>query len=307
MNSGKTLSLFQQYFHLNKSTNGWWRFTNPWDLKAQQKRDNTMAYNPALGWVKDFRTGYSKHVAGFLMEYLNSDYREVKSAVEQQNEIRVELVSRPSKRVVKMPEGFNSIAFGEGIFGNRARQYLQRRGFDIDILDMYGFGYCDKGEYFGYIIIPYKSNGSIVYWSARDFIGQSPKYKNPKLADFGVSMSTLLFNEDALNIFNRVYIVEGAFDALTIGSNAIATSGWSISTRQMNKIIKSAANELVFISDSGFRKKIISEATPLIRHKSVSVVEPDLEGNDVNEWGWENVKPFLKNLKTLTYADIFKA
>jgi hypothetical protein len=306
MKAGKVLSLFHQYFNLSKSTNGWWRFTNPWDPKAIKKKDKTMAFNPAIKWVKDFRTGYSKPAPQFLMDYLNISYTELRNSVEKLPEISVEIFKRPKRSKVRLPEGFNSIAFGKGILGDRARKYLTGRGFNIDVLDMMGFGYCSTGQFFGYIIIPYVMNGEIVYWTARDFLGQEPKYKNPKLIDFGVTAADVFFNGDALRIFDRVHVVEGAFDALTIGSSAIATSGWSISSRQRNMILRSPVRELVFICDSGFYNTILEQVTPLITHKQISILEPDLKGGDVNEWGWENVKPLTKNLKTLTYGDIFK-
>ena len=110
---------------------------------------------------------------------------------------------------VEMPKGYTPILEGEGILGKRARSYLTERGFDLTVLDRAGIGYCNEHglvdkendideDFFGYIIVPFKRNGLLVYYIGRDYIGNFLRYKNPAVEKFNVGKGDLLFNEDAL-------------------------------------------------------------------------------------------------------------
>ena len=86
------------------------------------------------------------------------------------------------KKIDKMIDEYGYVfCEGDVILGQRARTYLTSRGFDVEELDMLGFGYCDEkgpdfaNDYFGYIIIPFKRRGSLFCFIGRDFIGNDPR------------------------------------------------------------------------------------------------------------------------------------
>ena len=307
--SNKIFAAISSEVNLRKSTNGWYRFTNPFDQKSLSKNDDTMAYNPTTGWVKCFRTGYSKSAIGFLMDLWNSDYRETLSEIQKFDDVYFERIKIHTSHVahkIERPEYLTRIAFGNGLLAERARKYLTDRGFDIDVLDNMGFGFFDDGPYFGYIFIPYLQLNELVYWSSRSFLGFTPKYKNPPSELVKVGKSDLFFNEDALHTFDTVFVVEGVFDALSIGANAIASSGWSLSQVQIDKILRSRVKEVIFVPDANFYDKIKKESAKIVFHKKVKIVPTHtIDGwEDVNASGFDKVKELLPSLPVLQIQDL---
>ena len=224
----KAYSLFKSHFQLRESTKGWYRFVNPFDTKAVMKRNSNMAVNFEYLWVKDFKSGYSVHITKFLQEYFGISYSEVKKLIGESSSSSLpkytQLIS-PVK-TIGLPEGYKSLINpNSGTLGKRAIRYLQKRGFDPEILDAKGWGYCTKGRYQGYIIIPYQVEGKLTYYIGRSFMDHENKYLYPKNEDVGVGKNDVLYNADALFIHNEVYITEGAIDAETWGDNCIALGG----------------------------------------------------------------------------------
>lgn len=70
-----------------------------------------------------------------------------------------------------LPDGFKSILFGKSSLAKAARNYVKKRGFNLQKVAMAGWGYGTKGKYFGYLIIPFHQHGELVYFNARLFIG----------------------------------------------------------------------------------------------------------------------------------------
>ncbi len=127
-------------------------------------------------------------------------------------------------------------------FFDKARNYLYNRGiFDYDIIK-YKIGYCISGIYHDRIIVPsFGINGILNYFISRSFIDSKMKYLNPKLS------KDIIFNEVYLNWSMPIYIVEGFFDALKVGDNAIPVLGSSLDDQSylFDRIVKN--NQLVYI------------------------------------------------------------
>ncbi len=205
----------------------------------------------------------------------------------------------------------------------RARRYLTDRGFNLEQLDSQGVGYCDEHykpkagdsasdeyrlDYYGRIILPFKRHGKLIYYIARTLINDELRYKNPAVTDCGVSKSELLFNEDALNIYDDCFLLEGVFDALTLGPNALSSQGWSLSKEQKAIIMRSACKHLIIVPDKDFYKQAIQTAMQFLDVKTVSVVNMDNvlpdkpELKDVNGLGRDAVMEEIKNTPILTYG-----
>ena len=165
------------------------------------------------------------------------------------------------------------------------------------MLDRLGIGYSAESgptpeeDYFGYIIIPFKKRGQLQYFIGRDFTGNYLRYKNPPESLFGVGKRDILFNEDATELYRTNFVLEGWSDAVTIGKEAVATLGWSVSAIQKSKLLKSSAKRMVFVPDKGFMSQAVKLAMDFLDEKEVYVVdiEPYCEGEkkDVNGIGRE--------------------
>lgn len=308
INIKKAYQYFNDRFNIEKSTNGWYKFINPFDDEAIISGKLKMAVNFNYGWVKCFRTDYTNSIINFIIDFESLSYKEVKNLINTYDEGDLDIIYDNNfieVNDVTLPNGCFSI-LDDVVFGERVRNYLQQRNFDCNFLDQRGFKICNIEDsidnYFGYIIIPFYSQNKLIYYIARDLLGGDRKrYKNPKIELFGVGKGDLLYNVDALSIHSKLYVVEGVFDALTIGNNAIAYLGLTLSPTQISLILNAKnVKELVFIADNGFYNEMKKNAFNFIDFKKVKVINvDDCIGKDVNEIGKniilekENTTPYL--------------
>ena len=102
----------------------------------------------------------------------------------------------------------------------RALDYLYSRGLENKDIKMWKIGYCTEGRYGGRIIIPsFNLNGDPNYFIARSFVGHRMKYLNP------MATRDVIFNELMVDWDEPVVIVEGAFDAIVAGTQAVPILG----------------------------------------------------------------------------------
>lgn len=320
MNRQKAFTYFEHTFDIAESTNGWWYFQNPFDSSASSKKIK-MCVNFKYNTVKDWSTGYRDSIMTFIREFEGINYEAAKELIssfdESDIDVKYDKLRSFERKDVVMPQGFRTILEGNTTLANRARTYLKNRGFDLELLDEEGFGYCnehdedEKEDYFGYIIIPFKSEGTLDYFIGRDFIGNFLRYKNPGTEKFGIGKSQLLFNQDALYYEDEVFVTEGWSDAMTIGRSGIATLGWDLSSYQLQHVMLSPCKDLVFLHDYGFRKETVKAAMKFIGHKNVYVpnLDPIMDENkkDVNELGRELImQQYLKTKEKLTRSNAVK-
>lgn len=199
-----------------------------------------------------------------------------------------------------LPDGYINLAIGNKRLGRTARNYIKGRGFDPEEMALKGWGYGTQGEYFGYIIIPFYIGGNLIYYNARRFMGSGPKYRNPKIEDFGLGKSLIMYNSDALALYKTIYLVEGAINAETMGDEGVATGGKKISHYQISMIQKSDVEAVVILLDPDAISDAIKVALELVYHKHIKVVIlPD--ETDVNDLGLEKTLKMVNNSTWLDY------
>lgn len=113
-----------------------------------------------------------------------------------------------------------------------AYDYLKSRGVTADMIEKYKIGYIPpidqetvkRYKYGGRILIPsYDMYGDLNYWIARDYTGtQTRKIMNPD-----VDKKSIVFNEQFVNWYEPINIVEGPFDHISV-PNSIPLLGCSI-------------------------------------------------------------------------------
>lgn len=261
----KVYTYFSDNYVLSKfSPQGWTSFSCPFCGK-----DKKCAVHLTIQYVKCWSCGAACNVAEFVQEVERCNYHEacdiLNNAKASSIDLEVILDIVPDGRLneaITLPDGWQSIADGVGMLGNRARRYLESRGFDIDTLDFKGFGYCNKHnedinkDFYGYIIVPFKSQGSLQYYLGRDFMGNFLRYKNPPADWVGIGKADVIYNEEALYMHKTIFVVEGWSDAEMLGKRGTATLGWNMSRAQLNMYHKSKASKLIFVPDAG-----VDEAT----------------------------------------------
>ena len=295
----KVYTLMDKYFGpVTKSSNGWYSCNCP--LCGKEK----FAFNPDYLIGKCWRGCFNGFLVDVLRLYFSIDYFEAREMIDTTESGLVRIPSGVNKVVrdakIKLPVGYHPILDGNTNLAYRAREYLQNRGFDLNYLDRIGLGYCSEADedvkknYLGYIIIPFKKSGALIYYIGRDFIGNYLRYKNPEKIDCGVGKMELLFNEEALYLQSKVYLTEGWACAATIGLQGISMQGSIPSTVQRNLIIKSEVKEVIVVTDAGYYTNGLDIAKQLMAYKKVKVINLDYFkengiGKDVNEIGKENL------------------
>ena len=188
------------------------------------------------------------------------------------------------KESVILPEGYKNIKRGDSLIARSARNYVKKRGFDINELSRAGFGYCTTGKYMGYLIMPFYYKGRLMYFNARRFMGNGPRFNNPLIEDFGLGKSMLMYNIDALGLYDRVFITEGLMNARTIGNNAIALGGKKFSNYQLNVLIKAPVTKYIIGFDKDGLSDAIKLALKLLPYKKVKIMLFKDE-RDINDLG----------------------
>ena len=294
----KVYAYFDRYHGpLEPSTNNWYECVCP----ICGKKKFAVNFNYLTG--KCYRGCFSGFLVDAIMIYHQITYFDARELIDQQ-EVILRLpaaINRATKNSkVKLPRGYHSILEGNGSLACRAREYLMGRGFDLNYMDRLGVGYVDAEDpnplnnYLGYIIIPFKREGKLIYFIGRDFIGNFQRYKNPSREVFDVGKSEVIFNEEALAIEPKVYITEGWSCAATVGKRGISQQGAVPSVIQRNMIIKSSVEELILVPDANFYLQGLTAARSFLPHKKVKVVNMDKFcemglGKDINEVGLENM------------------
>jgi len=101
-----------------------------------------------------------------------------------------------------------------------ARKYLLNRGIAHKDILAWKIGHCISGQYEGRIIIPsFSIDGALNYFVARSYNNNWKKYMNPPAS------RNIIFNNLMVDWDLDIILVEGVFDAIKAGQNAIPLLG----------------------------------------------------------------------------------
>lgn len=126
--------------------------------------------------------------------------------------------------IVQLPKEFVSLT------GNKlpatampATAYLKHRKVKKEDIVRWKMGYCFGGEYANRIIVPsFDLQGNPDYFVGRSYEDDVMKYKNPPVT------KNIVFNELYLDFAQPISLVEGVFDAINAGDNAVPILGSSL-------------------------------------------------------------------------------
>ena len=125
------------------------------------------------------------------------------------------------KQTISLPDEFVSLCNKNLPSSSRkALKYLNSRGITQKDIRNWKIGYCTGGKYGGRIVIPsYNWEGDANYFIARSFVGDWKRYLNPPVG------RDIVFNELYVDWDEEIVLVEGVFDSIVAGSNAIPILG----------------------------------------------------------------------------------
>lgn len=176
-------------------------------------------------------------------------FKEKKEAVKVTKPTEMEL---PMKEV-PLPTGSVLVTSGTSPWCEVAEQYLSARALKPTDYDWY---VTDAPSHAGRLLIPYFFRGKIIYWQGRSMDDETimPRYKNPL-----IEKGNIFFNADEVYRYTSepLFVTEGPLDAISIGSNAVALLGSTLTDFKRAELLKAATRrKVIFVIDknsNGFK------------------------------------------------------
>lgn len=218
----------------------------------------------------------------------------------------VKELSKPSSlelpnKEISLPKDSVLVTSGSSPWCEVAQQYLATRSLKSTDFDWY---VTESASYVGRILIPYFFKGKIIYWQGRSMDDDtiSPRYKNPT-----VEKKNIFFNMDEIYRYTSepLFVTEGPLDAISIGSNAVAILGSTLTEFKLAELRKVATRrKIIFVIDKNENGKKLAKT--VIEEGWSIVCLPD-NYEDANHGLQELGKIWLISLLTTTAKDGFAA
>ncbi len=200
-----------------------------------------------------------------------------------------ELNNEEEKQHIDLPEEFISLCNKDlPMETTDVFRYLSSRGIGRREILKWKIGYCKEGRYAGRIIIPsFDVEGHCNYFIARSYVGHSYRYLNPP-AD-----RDIVFNELMIDWDEPVVLVEGVFDAIAAGGNAIPILGSTL--RERSRLFQAIAvhDTPVYMALDGDAEKKAEWIIKSMLKYDLEVFKVPIDEEDVSEMG---VKEFKERL-----------
>jgi DNA primase len=163
-------------------------------------------------------------------------------------------IPKEIKQTVELPKEFLSLGNHDTpATGFLARKYLKERGLTKKDIIWWKAGYCSSGDYENRIIIPsFDEDGDVNYFIARSYVGDFPKYKNPPTG------RDIVFNDLFVDWTSDVVLVEGTFDAIKVGHNAIPLLGSTMreESKLFQKIVRNDTPVYIALDPDAEKKSL---------------------------------------------------
>lgn len=211
-------------------------------------------------------------------------------------------IKKSEQDIVRLPGEFQPIYGGNPNspdFRNAVR-YLKQRGLTSEDVLRYNIGYAESGSYSGMIIIPsYDAEGSLNYFTSRAFYDAGPKHLNPPAS------RNVVGYEVYVNWSEPINIVEGPFDAITVGENTIPLFGKTLSKSLIESIILNKVQRINLLLDDDALKEALKHAERFMG-LGIQTHVIDLPGKDPNDLGREAVHRLIANSDPLTFSKLME-
>jgi DNA primase len=243
-------------------------------------------------WVCDTR---GKNIYRIVRKFGNyqqrQKYRELQGLVDLTDfeEMFKEYNNIQEKQILEMPEGFVSLCNKDlPMDSTDAFRYLSSRGIGRREILKWKIGYCKEGRYAGRIIIPsFDMEGDLNYFIARSYVGHTRRYLNPP------ANRDLVFNELNIDWDEPIVLVEGVFDAIAAGGNAIPILGSTL--REGSRLFQAIAihdTPVYMALDHDAEKKAEWIIKSMLRY-DLEVHKVPIDDEDVGEMGNKEFKERL--------------
>lgn len=187
-----------------------------------------------------------------------------------------------------LPEGYRPFTLSGPLDEAPYLTYLRNRGVTDHTVALYRMGYVSEGYLRRRVVVPsFDAQGMVNFWSARSIDITDPKdsfrYRLP------VASKDVISNEHMVDWTQPVYLVEGIFDEVALGPQAIALYGKFMPRRLALRLVERRPPSVMVCLDSDARK----EADLLVRQLvgyDIPCSLVNLSGKDPGEVGLDGVE-----------------
>lgn len=201
-------------------------------------------------------------------------------------------------RCRSLPDGFCPLGSWKMNEGSRYRRYLQSRGVSILDQDLFRLGYVDSGPLSDRIIMPFfDENGEVCLWNGRSIINADPKYRFPH------ATKNVVPNEHLIDWNDHVVLVEGMFDALAVGVQAIPIFGKAVQPSILEKLVVTHPPVIHVCLDTDAIRESIGICRSLMGYGLVCSLI-NLDQKDPSEIGRDGMKSLISKALPLSRKDL---
>lgn len=233
--------------------------------------------------------------------YSSYDSEEKVSLTKKDLEVRLQYKDDFSFSNVSTPTDFSYYENLKDEDKGKYLSYLKGRGFQERDIHRYKLRFGEPGTFQREsILIPVYMDNLLVYYTIRKIGDTKIRYQNPDLSLVPNPKSRVLFNLDIARLSNTVIVMEGAFDAMTVGSSAIATFGKMLSKHQISLIERYWDNIILCLDSDAyeFNLKLYDSLTK--KGKNVKIL--DLPNGDANSLGKKEVLKRIQSVESKKFT-----
>tara|TARA_R110000824_G_scaffold31089_7_gene101551 strand:+ start:1123 stop:2061 length:939 start_codon:yes stop_codon:yes gene_type:complete len=165
-----------------------------------------------------------------------------------------EIKEEKAKNYLTLPKEFVTLTgTNKDLASIRVLNYLKNRGITQEDIINWKIGYCLDGAFKDRVVVPsFDNEGYINYFVARTFNGDWRKYLNPSAS------KDIIFNHLFIDWDKDIVLVEGIFDAVKAGTNAIPLLGSTLRANSLlfQEIIKNDASVYVALDEDAGKKTV---------------------------------------------------
>lgn len=204
------------------------------------------------------------------------------------------LVTRPP--CTSLPEGYRPIRLNGWEREAPYVSYLRSRGVSDHTIRLYRMGYVDTGALAGRVVVPsFDAFGSINFWSARSIDPEEHRFRYR----LPMASKDIVSNEHMVDWGQPVYLVEGIFDEVAIGPQAISLYGKFLPARLATKLVEKRPPMIHVCLDSDARMDARAMAKRLMGYDlRCSIV--DLDGKDPGSVPSEEIQRAVMQAQSVT-------
>ena len=202
--------------------------------------------------------------------------------------------------ILRLPDDFCLLTNTTGRLGSIARSYLHKRGLTQRDFLRYKIGISSEYEFNNRVIFPsFCEDMKLNYFLSRSYDeSEKRKYKN-----CNIQRKDIIFNEHLIEWDKSIILVEGVFDAIKAGDNAVPMLGsWIDKSHLLFKRIVQNKSSIILGLDPDAIKKTMKIAKNL-SHYGISVKITQHKNKDFGDMTKEEANYYIQSSEKYELTD----